>query len=328
MIPAPKIDVILPVYKAQRWTGEAIESALAQTYPHWHLTIVDDASPDDTAERMAHWAHAHPDRISLIRLRENQGPAGARMEAIRRTDREVVAFLDQDDRWRPRKLEKQVARLHADLPVEAVHTDVVHIDADGNPLPGASEAENARRSRISYATLSSQKLMERLFLTNSIRLASSVVLRQAFESIGGFDVTLFGGEDWEFWIRFAGRYRIAHLPEILVERRIHAKNTSSIYRRARNRGRLAALQKVAQDYPFLMPFRPQRLAKLLRAATISELEVEDSRAKDYARRLVQLKPTDMEAYALLALASLGAARRPIVRLYRRIKDLVKRGVPR
>jgi glycosyltransferase involved in cell wall biosynthesis len=326
LTPSLKIDVILPVYKAQRWADEAIESTLAQTYPHWHLTIVDDASPDDTAERMTHWTHAHPDRISLIRLKENQGPAGARMEAIRRTDGALVAFLDQDDRWRPRKLEKQVARLYADPPVEAVHTDVVHIDVDGNSLPDASEAENARRDEIPYATLSSRELVKNLFLVNSIRLASSVVLRQAFESIGGFDVTLFGGEDWEFWIRFASRYRIAHLPEPLVERRIHPRNTSSVYRRARNRGRLAALKKVEQSYPFLTSLELERLAKLLRAATISELDAEDSQAQEYAWRLARLKPACVEVYALLILASLGAANRPIVRLYRRIKDLCKRGV--
>lgn len=319
-----RVDVILPVYRPQRWVGEAIESAIAQTYPHWQLTIVDDASPDDTAQRMAEWSRSHPDRISLIRLNENRGPAGARMEAIQQTVGEIVAFLDQDDRWHPQKLERQVARLQAHPSVEAVHTDVVHIDTQGNLLPNASAAENARRAGISYATLNSQELMRHLFLTNSIRLASAALLRDAFESTGGFDETLFGGEDWEFWIRFASRYRIAHLPEPLVERRIHAKNTSSLYRRVRNRGRLAALNQVEREYPFLTPLRPERLAKLLRAATISELDTEDSRATDYARRLVRLKPDSVEAYALLILASLGPVRRLIVRLYRRIKDLGRR----
>ena len=80
-----KADVILPHYKGKQWVGEAIGSVLSQTYPNWHLTLVDDASPDDTAKHVERFCRAYPQQISLIRLEENRRAAGARMEAVRGT---------------------------------------------------------------------------------------------------------------------------------------------------------------------------------------------------------------------------------------------------
>jgi glycosyltransferase involved in cell wall biosynthesis len=319
-----RVAIILPVYKARRWIDEAIESVLAQTYHHWHLTIVDDASPDDTVSRIAKWSGSHPNRISLIQLEQNRRPAGARMEAIRRTGGDAIAFIDQDDRWRPEKLERQVTRLQGKPPVEAVHTDVVRIGPDGMLLPGAADAENARRARIPYAALEPEALREELFLTNTIRLASAAILREPFEAVGGFDTTLFGGEDWEFWVRFSRSYSIAHLAQPLVERRIHSGNTSAVHRRERSIGLLNALAKIEQSQPLPDPLVDERRAGLLRRATISELGVgHHARAREYARSLLGLRPTGLEAYYLLVLSYLGPATGPAVAASRWLKRSVQ-----
>src|SRR5207253_2699830 len=82
----------------------ALASVFAQTYRDFEVIVVDDGSTDDTALRVAEWA----DRLVWVR-QPNSGPAHARNEAIARAQGRLVAFLDADDIWLPRKLDRQVA---------------------------------------------------------------------------------------------------------------------------------------------------------------------------------------------------------------------------
>ncbi len=264
---------------------EAIDSVVRQTHPLWHLTVVDDCSPDATAERVESLRVRDPDRISLLRLDRPHRAAGARMVGIAHTSGDLIAFLDQDDRWLPDKLARQVACFEGDAAVAAVHTDVEIIDADGAPLAGAAEGENARRARIAWGTGS--ELSAVLFQKNSIRLASSAVRRSAFEAIGGFDSSLFGGEDWEFWVRLASRFPIAHLPAVLTQRRVHSGNVSRVHSLERSAGKLQALEKMRRDHRHITPLAAAKRAQLLReAASAAARQRRPGRASLYALSLL------------------------------------------
>jgi glycosyltransferase involved in cell wall biosynthesis len=258
------VDVILPTHAGERWVAEAIESVLLQTHPRWHLMVVDDCSPDATVERAEALRRRDPDRISLLRLDRPHRAAGARMVGVARTSGDLIAFLDQDDRWLPEKLARQVSCFAEDPALAAVHTDVEIIDADGLPRAGAADRENAGRARIAWG--SGSALSAVLFWKNSIRLASSAVRRSAFEAIGGFDTALFGGEDWEFWVRLADRFPIAHLPAALTQRRVHQSNASKMYSLERSAGKLQALEKMRRDYPHIAPLAGAKRDRLLREA--------------------------------------------------------------
>jgi glycosyltransferase involved in cell wall biosynthesis len=258
------VDVILPTHAGERWVAEAIESVLCQSHPLWHLMVVDDCSPDATADRVESLLRRDPDRISLLRLDCPHRAAGARMVGIGRTGGDLIAFLDQDDRWLPEKLARQVACFAADPGLAAVHTDVEIIDSEGASRPGAANRENAGRARIAWGMGSGLSAV--LFRKNSIRLASSAVRRTAFEAIGGFDTSLFGGEDWEFWVRLADRFPIAHLPEVLTQRRVHAGNVSRVHSLERSVGKLQALEKMKRGYRHIAPIAAAKRGQLLREA--------------------------------------------------------------
>jgi glycosyltransferase involved in cell wall biosynthesis len=260
------VDVILPTHAGERWVAEAIESVLGQTHPLWRLMVIDDCSPDATAERVESLRHHDPERISLLRLDRPHRAAGARMEGIAGTRGDLIAFLDQDDRWMPEKLVRQVECFARDPALAAVHTDVEIIDADGAPVAGAADRENAGRSQVTWGTGSS--LSAALFRKNSIRLASSAVRRSAFEAIGGFDTSLFGGEDWEFWVRLADRFPIAHLPEVLIQRRVHAGNVSKVHSLERSAGKLKALEKMERTFRQIAPLAAAKRGQLLREAAL------------------------------------------------------------
>lgn len=106
------VSIIVPAYKATSTVEATIRSVLAQTYADWEMLIADDCSPDNTREVIAAWAARDP-RIRLIAMEKNGGPAAARNGALAQAQGRWIAFLDSDDLWLPRKLERSLAHARA-----------------------------------------------------------------------------------------------------------------------------------------------------------------------------------------------------------------------
>lgn len=204
------VSVIIPAYNQSKYLGQAIESALNQTRPPLEVLVVDDGSTDSTPEVMA----SYGDRIRSIR-QENAGVAAARNTGMRLARGDLIAFLDSDDLWLPRKLELQVQRFEADAEVGAAHCGVLDIDADGQPL---AQRPDGKEGWIATDML--------LFRQNGILCAGStgIVTRAAMEKIGEFDVRLPPSEDWDYFYRIALHYKIAFVPEVLMHYRQHGSN--------------------------------------------------------------------------------------------------------
>lgn len=107
MLNTDLVSIVTPAFKAARFVGDAIRSAVTQDYPHWEMLIVDDCSPDDTVHRVEEWT-GQDARIRLIRQPQNGGPAAARNAALASASGRYIAFLDSDDSWLPGKLSKQI----------------------------------------------------------------------------------------------------------------------------------------------------------------------------------------------------------------------------
>lgn len=106
------VSVVMPVYNAEAFLAEAIESVLAQTWPHWELLLVDDGSTDRSPEIARSCAG---DRVRLLEHpgRANRGESAARNLGLREARGDLIAFLDADDVWLPEKLERQAPLLLA-----------------------------------------------------------------------------------------------------------------------------------------------------------------------------------------------------------------------
>lgn len=121
------ISIIVPVYRAAAYIAETIEMVLRQTYRDWELLLIDDCSPDNSAEIIQDMIErlsgqrngqqtmqAYPkeaERIHLIRKEKNEGAARARNTGLEFAKGRYIAFLDADDIWLPEKLEKELAFL-------------------------------------------------------------------------------------------------------------------------------------------------------------------------------------------------------------------------
>jgi glycosyltransferase involved in cell wall biosynthesis len=105
----PLVSVIIPTYNGASFLGKAIQSILDQTYSNLELIIVDDKSPDNTADVVKQY---RDHRLKYICHENNQGAATARGTGRRNSSGEIIAFLDQDDRFHPEKIEAHVTFLN------------------------------------------------------------------------------------------------------------------------------------------------------------------------------------------------------------------------
>jgi len=102
------VSIIIPSYNSSEFIAQTIESVLVQTYRDWEMIIVDDVSSDHSIEIVEEYVKKD-DRIRLIKLEQNSGPAVARNRAITEAQGRYIAFLDSDDLWHKDKLSKQIS---------------------------------------------------------------------------------------------------------------------------------------------------------------------------------------------------------------------------
>jgi glycosyltransferase involved in cell wall biosynthesis len=127
------VSVVIPCYNQAHFLGDSVESVLAQTYPRFEITVVNDGSQDNTAEVAARYHEVH------CVSQENRGLCAARNAGLRRSVGEYVVFLDADDRLLPHALETGVGQLVARPGCAFVAGRHRYIDAAGAPLPSLME---------------------------------------------------------------------------------------------------------------------------------------------------------------------------------------------
>lgn len=205
------VSIVTPVYNKERYLAATIDSIRAQTFENWELLLIDDCSSDRSAAIIAEYLK-NDTRVRYHRLEENSGAAVARNEALARAKGRYVAFLDADDLWKPRKLEKQLA-LMRERGLGFTYTAIEMIDEDGAPRRGKRPV----RAEVDY----------RFLLSNTIIACSSVVIDRAL--IGDFRMPLVRkGQDFATWLSILrGGHTAYGIDEALVRYRVAPGSISS-----------------------------------------------------------------------------------------------------
>ena len=185
----PLVSVVMPAYNAADFIAAALDSVLAQTYRPIEVLVADDGSKDGTAAVVRGFG---PPVVYL--RQENRGPAGARNLALAHARGEFVAFLDADDLWHPRKLDLQVRAMQSEPKLGLLATEVTEETPEG-PVP-----ERPELASVSY---------RRLYLGNLLTTSSILVRRALLNGAQTFDERFFGPEDFDVWLRVAGRSAVA-----------------------------------------------------------------------------------------------------------------------
>jgi teichuronic acid biosynthesis glycosyltransferase TuaG len=212
---ASLVSIITPAYRCAGVIGQTIASVLAQSYPHWELLIAEDCSPDETREVIAQWA-AQDSRIRLLALPVNSGPALARNAALEQARGRWLAFLDSDDLWLPRKLERSIEY--------ARERDAAFVFTGFRRIP----AEGGQPGRYIGVPRS---LGYRQLLGNTAIATSTVLLDGA--RVGPVRMTRTYYDDFDCWLRLLKRGHVAAgLDEDLMRYRVMNQSVSRDKRRS------------------------------------------------------------------------------------------------
>lgn len=227
----PLVSVIIPNFNYARFLSEAITSVLKQTYPLIEILVVDDGSTDTSREVLRKFGP----QIQVF-YQQRKGVSCARNLGIVRAKGNAIAFLDSDDRWEPNKVARQIQMLESHQ-LGMVYCQLKRINQAGMP--------------IGLAPLGAQGRV----LMDIVRLrgpgipasgSSALIRRECFDKVGLFDPRLSTSADWDMWRRIACHFAVGHVPEALVEYRVH---TSSMHHNLPvfEHDMLLALQKTFED---------------------------------------------------------------------------------
>jgi glycosyltransferase involved in cell wall biosynthesis len=215
-----EVAVVIPVRDGAAYLREALASVLAQDVRPAEIVVVDDGSTDESA-RIAREA----DPLVHVVAQDARGAGAARNRGVAETRAPWVAFLDADDRWLPGKLRLQRDALRGLVGAVASIGMVRQFFSPELGRPGAPEPE--------------------ILLGKSP--SALVVRRETFLSTGGFPTDLVASEAAAWWVRFEALAPVvARVPEVIVERRIHARNTG-VVRAGEARAEFLRLAKAALD---------------------------------------------------------------------------------
>lgn len=230
------LSAIIPTYNQARFLPESIGSVLAQSLEEVEAIVVNDGSNDDTAAVLAEYQD-HP-KVRVIH-QDNRGTAAARNIAIAAAQGRYIAMLDGDDRWDPRKAEKQVGFMEAHPEIDLSYSWCREVDVDGKPNGIFHCAGEMRPSFDSF------------FLSNFTHTTSVVMFRRALvDELGGFKASLPIASDHEMWLRIAARREnnVACHGEVLTDYRIWTGQKSYDWRRMLN-GWNAMMAELKSLYP-------------------------------------------------------------------------------
>lgn len=233
----PLVTVITPLYNAEKYIAETIESVINQSYQNWEMIIVDDCSTDNSREIVKEYEKKDR-RIRLIESESNfGGPARPRNIGLDNAKGEYIAFLDADDVWLSEKLEIQVSFLKKNPDVDICHTLANVID-ENSKFQGFFENQRVYKKLKPFISRNNI-----LFYTNNININSTLM---KFNNVLKFeeDKNLVALEDWKYWIDSQRNCKkIVLLDDVLLNYRVHQ---SSISNRGSDKGYRKAIYMLSK----------------------------------------------------------------------------------
>jgi glycosyltransferase involved in cell wall biosynthesis len=235
MIHKPTVSVLMPVYNADQYLAQAVESILNQTFQDFELIIIDDGSTDHSLEILQRYA-AQDKRIHLTHS-ENSGIAKTTNKMLSQANGEFIALMDNDDIAVPSRLAWQVDLLRNQPDVVGVSGALQFIDEQGRLLltesPVPQDDEEIQQLLLSgYA--------------NNFPHPCAMLRRTALVEIGGYNETLVVAADLDMMLRIGEVGKLANLKEPILKYRVHMNSACGQKYELYRQEALAACQRAWQ----------------------------------------------------------------------------------
>jgi glycosyltransferase involved in cell wall biosynthesis len=215
-----------------------MQSILGQTSAEWELIVVDDGSTDETNATVERFAD---ERIRYV-YQSRAGVSSARNHGVQLARYSWIAFLDSDDLWQPRKLQRQLEMIEAHPSTTAVYTNEIWI-RNGKRV-------NQKKRHRKYTGWIYHHCLPLCIISPS----SVLLKRSLLDSVGVFDESLPVCEDYDLWLRITCRHPVCFLDENLIIKTGGHADQLSKSRWGLDRFRIRALEKIYHS-GFLTPLQ-------------------------------------------------------------------------
>ena len=245
----PKISVVVPAYNAERTILETIASVRQQTLTDFELIVINDGSTDQTLELVS---TVKDERLRVFSY-TNGGLSTARNRGIAQARGEFITFIDADDLWTGDKLERQLAALEASPQAGFAYSWAYYMkETEKCLLPDRP---------IFYAGNVYEQLLVRDFIVSG---SNCMMRKQAIAATGEFDPSLYGTEDWDYWIRLARHWQAVVIPQYQIFYRQSSSSMLSQVERV-EASNFRVIEKAYQSAPAaLQALKSQSLANTYR----------------------------------------------------------------
>lgn len=208
----PRFTVVMPVYNTDpAWLRAAIESVRTQVYPHWRLSIADDASTSEATRAVLREYESDP-RITVTWLDRNVHISEASNAALAKADGDFVALLDHDDEYTPDALFHVARWLNAQPDADVMYSDEDKLDLTG-----------VRCDPFFKPDWSPEHFLSCMYTPHLV-----VVRRSLIDAIGGFRRGYEGAQDYDLLLRLMEQTtRIDHIPHVLYHWRKVPQSTAA-----------------------------------------------------------------------------------------------------
>ena len=280
----PTVSVIIPTYNRAHLLRRAVQSVLNQSYKELEIIIVDDASIDTTPELVK---GIDDERIVYLRHESNKGGSAARNTGIKHARGNYICFLDDDDFWLPKKLEKQHEMFEQS-------PDSVGILYCGCRI--ISEKQNKIIEDV-YPEFRGQVFSN--LLSSCFICSPTVMVRKTIiDETDGFDENLKSLQDWDMWLSLAKLCHADFVDEILAYYYIHSADRISFNILSKIDGKKMFMEKWKDDlsiYPKVLASQYNGLSKFYHIVEAVNV------AKEYNMKALQLDPFKLNYYTLMLL---------------------------
>ena len=252
---AASLSIIIPTFNRAERLKKAIQSVLRQSQPCNEIIVVDDGSCDATRKVVEEFENRNTPLKYYYQ--ENKGPAAARNLGIEKSECDFIAFLDSDDHFHKKKIEKQYCELQKNSDYLISHTYEkwyrrgVHLNQKKIHIP--------RHGMI----------FDHCLQLCAVGMSTVMVRKELFDKVGLFDESFRCCEDYDFWLRVSYRYPFLLVPEKLtIKEGGREDQVSCQYRVGMDKLRVYAIEKLLKDKVLDEPQTVLAIEELIKKAQI------------------------------------------------------------
>ena len=207
----PRISIIMNCFNGEKFLKQALDSIIYQTFENWELIFWDVSTSDKSKKIVESYKEK---RFKYFNSGTKKNLYHSRNEAIKVSNGEIISFLDCDDWWHPKKLEKQI-KLFDDDSIAMVYSNYFEYNQDKNKF-----------KKISTSKIFSGYIQSKIIYDYNIGILTTLIRKKIFDAAGGYDNFFHICGDFEFNIRISENNKLIGLEEHLAYYRIHNENIS------------------------------------------------------------------------------------------------------